>query len=230
MKPEQIKVIIAEFKTSLEDLLMTKKERRALDEELSIHIPAEQERNVLRSEIFAMAKDRINAENSELILSWLEESMKLLLRERKTGDAANRVYFSPGFQCRDAIIELIRNAKKSLRICVFTISDDNIAHELIAAKKRGISMQIISDDDKQYDLGSDIDRFRKAGIKVVVDDSPSHMHHKFMIVDTKYLLTGSYNWTKSASKYNQENILITEDNGTIMYYADEFTKLWNQFK
>lgn len=230
MKPEQLKSILDEFKTSLDDHLMTKKERRALDETLSISIPVEQERNVLRSELFSMAKEQLTAENSEDIFQWLEEAMKLLLRDRVSGDAENRVYFSPGYQCRDAIIDLIRKAKKSLRICVFTISDDNIAHELIKAKQRGISMQIISDDDKQYDIGSDIDKFRKAGIKVEVDNSPNHMHHKFMIVDTKYLLTGSYNWTRSAMKYNQENILITEDNGTILRYADEFTRLWKQFQ
>lgn len=230
MKPDQLQNISEAFRQSLEDHLMTKKERRALDERLDITIPVEQERNVLRSEIFAMAKDMLTDENSEQILQWLEESMKLLLRDREAGTSQNRAYFSPGFQCRDAIIELIRNAKKSLRICVFTISDDDITHELIKAKKRGVSMQIISDDEKQFDLGSDLEQLRKAGIKVEVDKSTAHMHHKFMIVDTKYLLTGSYNWTRSAAKYNQENILITEDNATILRFADEFSRLWKQFK
>jgi|TARA_B110000261_G_scaffold61435_1_gene72249 phosphatidylserine/phosphatidylglycerophosphate/cardiolipin synthase-like enzyme len=44
------------------------------------------------------------------------------------------------------------------------------------------------------------------------------------------LLTGSYNWTKSAADRNQENILVTEDPKMVKSYLSEFEKLWDLFK
>lgn len=57
------------------------------------------------------------------------------------------------------------------------------------------------------------------------------MHNKFAIIDSAVVLTGSYNWTVSASNNNQENILIIESKGVVNNYESEFNKLWgsNQF-
>lgn len=53
------------------------------------------------------------------------------------------------------------------------------------------------------------------------------MHNKFAIIDSAVVLTGSYNWTVSASNNNQENILIIESKGVVNSYQNEFIKLWN---
>jgi phosphatidylserine/phosphatidylglycerophosphate/cardiolipin synthase-like enzyme len=38
-----------------------------------------------------------------------------------------------------------------------------------------------------------------------------HMHHKFAIVDARLLINGSFNWTRQAVLYNQENCVITDN-------------------
>jgi phosphatidylserine/phosphatidylglycerophosphate/cardiolipin synthase-like enzyme len=57
------------------------------------------------------------------------------------------------------------------------------------------------------------------------------MHNKFAVIDNAVILTGSYNWTISASNCNQENILIIESKLVSNNYQNEFNKLWksNQF-
>jgi cardiolipin hydrolase len=49
-----------------------------------------------------------------------------------------------------------------------------------------------------------------------------------MIRDKKSLLTGSYNWTRSAERFNQENVLLIQDEGVVQPYQNEFTRLWHQ--
>ena len=39
----------------------------------------------------------------------------------------------------------------------------------------------------------------------------ARMHHKFIIVDDELLLNGSFNWTVTAVKSNNENIVATSD-------------------
>ena len=138
----------------------------------------------------------------------------------------NQAFFSPGDDCLNHIIDLIRKAKTHLDICVFTISDDRISKALLKAKHDGLEIKIITDNDKVLDTGSDIKNLSNEGIPVKVDNTPNHMHHKFMIVDREIILTGSYNWTRSAAMYNQENVLSTNDKILVNKFSEEFNKLW----
>lgn len=224
-----IQKIYDHFITVLEDNTLNRKESRALKEMFEEIRPGRHDKHSLRSKLFNLAKERINENNSFIILDWLENSMKLLIDDYGDQTPENKVLFSPGDKCKNAIIDIINTAKSKLRICVFTISDDNIANSIINAHKRGVNIKIISDDDKQYDIGSDINKFKNAGIPVKVDHTPNHMHNKFMTADNITCLTGSYNWTKSAARYNQENILICKDKSTIKKFDIEFNRLWDEF-
>lgn len=140
-----------------------------------------------------------------------------------------QVFFSPGEECRNAIIYTIRQAKSHINICVFTISDDLVTEEIEKKHKQGVKIRIITDDDKSYDKGSDIYRLKESGIPIKIDDSPNHMHHKFAIIDGNYLINGSYNWTRSAFVYNNENVVISNNSQTIARFNTEFEKLWKNF-
>ena len=138
----------------------------------------------------------------------------------------NQVFFSPGEDCVNHIIDLINEAYNQLDICVFTISDDRISRAIVDAMKNGVEIRIISDNFKVEDTGSDIEDLSRVGIPVKLDTTDNHMHHKFMIVDNKIVLTGSYNWTRSAALYNQENILSMDDEEVVSKFSNEFEKLW----
>jgi cardiolipin hydrolase len=56
------------------------------------------------------------------------------------------------------------------------------------------------------------------------------MHHKFVIVDKKVLITGSFNWTVQAVKSNNENVLMIQNEQLVKEYVKEFDELWKGFK
>ena len=69
-----------------------------------------------------------------------------------------------------------------------------------------------------------------AGIPVRCDSEVQyHMHNKFMVVDSLFLVTGSFNWTFQAGKSNQENLVVVDGEYFIDKYNQEFNKLWGQF-
>ncbi|MBI1768283.1 MAG: DUF1669 domain-containing protein [Bacteroidetes bacterium] len=137
-----------------------------------------------------------------------------------------KVCFSPGEACRNAIINEIKNAIQELKICVFTISDDQITQAILDAHRRKVAVTIITDNDKTHDVGSDIGLLSKNGIQVKMDMSTNHMHHKFMIADERTVITGSYNWTNSAARFNQENIIIAKEKEAIKSFVNEYDRLW----
>jgi phosphatidylserine/phosphatidylglycerophosphate/cardiolipin synthase-like enzyme len=50
-----------------------------------------------------------------------------------------------------------------------------------------------------------------------------------MVVDEALVATGSYNWTRSAERHNQENILVSDEPKLVASYLSAFNELWNRF-
>lgn len=149
-----------------------------------------------------------------------------LLGGSEASTPASKVYFSPGEDCTTAIVNALKNAQKSADICVFTISDDRISRELIACHQRGVKVRIVTDNDKLFDAGSDINTFKAKGIPIKTDRTSAHLHHKFALIDGSLLLNGSFNWTRSASQYNHENLVLSYESGLISAFKGEFAQLW----
>ena len=65
------------------------------------------------------------------------------------------------------------------------------------------------------------------GIECRFDRTEAHMHHKFALSDDGHLLTGSYNWTRSAAMVNDENIIVTDHPKLVKKFADKFSSMWD---
>lgn len=188
---------------------------------------------------FELAAPRISAaqlaqdmEQSNRVWQWLQLATGVLTtlgHQSAPSPLASRAYFSPGMACRDAIFDAIDGASRTLDVCVFTITDDHLAKALAAAHRRGVAIRIVTDNDKGRDLGSDIERLEHLGIPVRIDRTEYHMHHKFAIVDKRMLLNGSYNWTRGAFSYNQENVVVCYDSALLVAFQRTFDELWQQF-
>jgi len=216
--------IIENLRQSIEDEVMSKAERKSLRQLISESPLDEHQLNFLRSKIYEIANEKVNANNYSFILDWVKAANSaLMIPEPKVLSDA---YFSPGEACRNVIINQINSATSHLNICVFTISDDSITQAILTSHKRGTNVRIITDNDKSHDEGSDIEQIAREGIAVKMDRTSNHMHHKFMVTDEKAIITGSYNWTRSAANFNHENVLLSKEAGLVKSYLNEFDHLW----
>jgi phosphatidylserine/phosphatidylglycerophosphate/cardiolipin synthase-like enzyme len=226
-----MKDLLELFEKTFEVHKLSSAERKALSEILKESNLKNNQVGFLRNQIFDIARGAFKSYPTLKVIDWLENANKLLLKTNANlgDDRQNEVYFSPGMDCLNAINHTLQKARNHIKICVFTISDDRITENIIACHQSGIKVQVITDDDKTNDKGSDIYKMHQAGVPIRTDETPNHMHHKFAIVDDSILITGSYNWTRSAERYNHENVLITYDQGSIKAYDQEFDKLWEEF-
>jgi len=216
---------------TLDDRRLSRAEKRALGEVIAEEQPSPAERAVLRSRAFALARDALDDPRSRPVLDWLEDVVKTIAgagldaAKQRTAQSC----FTPDDTAAARIVQLIAGAATSIDVCVFTITDDRIADAIAAAHGRGVKVRIITDDDKAYDRGSDVDRLAAAGLPLRMDRTPHHMHHKFAIFDQRLLLTGSYNWTRSAAKHNHENFIVVDDLRLLHPFARTFEALWSEF-
>lgn len=220
--------LIEHLTGSIEDDFFSKSERkslRVLIEEKSLD---EHQLMFLRSKIYELANEKATPTNYKFILEWIKNVNSALIS--RPSMSTSGAYFSPGEACRNVIINQINTAISFLQICVFTISDDAITKAILASHRRGTEIKILTDNDKSMDVGSDIEQLAKQGIAVKMDRTANHMHHKFMVVDGKAVITGSYNWTRSAAMYNHENILLTNDGGVVKSFLKQFDQLWKEME
>lgn len=216
--------LIQYLRQTLEDTYLSRTEKNTLKSILGTRMLDPEQANGIRAKIIELANEKVNEKNFRLVMEWMKDANSLI----RTASQQSRVFFSPGDACKNAIIQQMNLSRRYLRICVFTISDDDIAHAILAAHRKGVSVRIITDNEKSFDRGSDIRRLASAGISVKMDVSDNHMHHKFMVADEQSLITGSYNWTVSAARFNHENILLTKEEGVIASYSGGFDQLWEE--
>ena len=228
MRSDELETILRD---TLDDARLSRSERRALTERLSEFTMDDNTVARCHSVAFDLAQEVIDPVNTTAVLGWLSDVSSVLRNAGATKSNAfeSEVHFSPGDSCWQRINGLLRIARHSVDICVFTITDNRISTEIEAAHSRGVNVRIITDNDKAEDRGSDADRLARHGIPLRVDRTDNHMHHKFAVFDTQRVVTGSYNWTRSAATSNEENIVVTDDAKLVASFAAEFERLWQQF-
>jgi mitochondrial cardiolipin hydrolase len=221
--------LLDQLARTLEDARLSDDEKRAIVAAVRDATPPEDGLRQLRNRAFTMARAK-TADAAQLeLLQWLEGVVRSLDAARApAGEPRQSACFSPGDDCLSTIRSHLRDARRSVDLCVFTISDDRITAEILAAHARGVRLRLLTDNEKEHDAGSDIARLRGAGIATVVDRTAAHMHHKFAIIDGARLLNGSYNWTRSASDVNEENLVVSHDPRLVAAFQRQFDRLWDR--
>ena len=139
-----------------------------------------------------------------------------------------QVYFSPNkYIINTVIIPEIENAQDYIYLSMFLITNNKIVQTLIDAHNRGVKIKLIIDAHHALQPYSKHEQLRKAGIKVKVENWAGKMHAKTVIIDDKTIITGSANWTYSAFKYNDENLLVFKNvPNEVKFLKKEFEQSW----
>ncbi|WP_426493545.1 phospholipase D-like domain-containing protein [Hymenobacter sp. 102] len=225
--------LLRQFRQAFADVNLSPTEARQLREQLTEFQQQHGNVDQLRHQLFELARERFNTFKDKAVIEWLEAASALLPAPAPSGASANsragsaQVYFSPNDECVAAIRQFLIGAQHTLDLCVFTVADDRLTDAILIAHQRGVRVRLLTDDEKLFDRGSDVRQLRDAGVPVRTDQSANHMHHKFALADNRAVLTGSYNWTRSAAEFNLENFLISADPFIVDQYAAEFSRLWD---
>lgn len=79
---------------------------------------------------------------------------------------------------------------------------------LASAKRRGVDVQVIADKSAVEARYSGATYVSNAGIPVWIDYLPRIAHSKIVVVDVELVVTGSFNFTKSAQERNAVNVVF----------------------
>ncbi len=132
--------------------------------------------------------------------------------------------FTPGDKIARRIVDLIDDAKHDIKIQAYGFTNTAITNALVAAKRRGVDVQIIEDDGEYLNINNfsktKLDSLKATGAKIYLDSEHAIAHNKIILIDASTpqhaLITGSYNFTQAAEKNNAENVLLIRANADII--------------
>lgn len=127
---------------------------------------------------------------------------------------------------------LMQECSGSLDAALYRLNNPRLAEALVECGRRGVRVRLVVDRGKYEEdaatrrlLESGRIPFRLAGGRV---GPPSKMHHKFVILDSATVLTGSYNWTLESEEQNYENLVVLRDPAQVRVFQEEFEELWRK--
>lgn len=129
---------------------------------------------------------------------------------------------------RYEILKAIENAKEHIQIAVCWFTNEELFSAICNKIENGISVELIILDDyiNSQPYGCDFSKFIELGGDLFLSDVERPMHNKYCIIDNKYLINGSYNWTYFAEIKNEENIIVFEDCNTLIdAFRSDFIRL-----
>lgn len=148
----------------------------------------------------------------------------------KIDDTNINAYFAPEDDIERIIINRIKKAKTSIRFMAFSFTSDNIGEAIIEMFHKGVKVEGLFERRGANSKDSEFTKMKVEGLPVKLDGNKYAMHHKVIIIDDYRLITGSYNFSKNASKHNDENCLMIDNADISAMYICEFNKLYNAGK
>jgi phosphatidylserine/phosphatidylglycerophosphate/cardiolipin synthase-like enzyme len=136
------------------------------------------------------------------------------------------------YNTHQTLFRIIQRSKESLDGAFFDIDAADAVDEIIAAKRRGVRVRLVTDSDNTVDKidpskpREAILRLRAAGIPVIEDRRSGFMHHKFMVLDGHTVWTGSTNLTPTSLYHHNNNALTIRSKELASVFSAEFERMF----
>jgi phosphatidylserine/phosphatidylglycerophosphate/cardiolipin synthase-like enzyme len=137
------------------------------------------------------------------------------------------IYFSPSSKCEELIVSYLNNARDNVDIIIYSITSENIVRALKNAKDNNIGIRVIADRTQSKGKNSLVDEIISYGIPVRISKKHKIEHNKVSIIDNRFVITGSYNYTNNALNHNSENCILIEDYEHL--FKERFEYLWRLY-
>ncbi len=126
-------------------------------------------------------------------------------------------------------------ARQSIDAAVAWLTDPALFEGLLKAARRGCRVRLaLLDDAINRQSGLNLERLRAAGGAVFwipeAQGGQGSLHHKFCVIDGDGVMTGSYNWTRRASRADENMIRVRGDAALAAGYAEAFAQLLDKYQ
>lgn len=132
--------------------------------------------------------------------------------------------FVPADACAPRIVAAIDAARATVRVQAYGFTARAIVAALIRAHARGVDVQVLLDRANEHQKGSGLPALRRGGVPAWIDRAPGIAHVKAIVIDSRIVIGGSYNYTAGAERRNVEDVTFTDSPAV----AEAFARNWRE--
>ena len=133
--------------------------------------------------------------------------------------------FSPDDGVAEALRAFVRGARTRVDFMAFSFTSEGLAEELAGRLAAGVAVRGVFERRGAGSPSSRDEWLAVRGAEILLDGNPGAMHHKVIVVDGAAVAAGSYNFSESAEKRNDENMLIVHDPGVAGQFLREMDRV-----
>ncbi|MDN5214965.1 phospholipase D-like domain-containing protein [Fulvivirgaceae bacterium BMA12] len=165
------------------------------------------------------------------ILNLFTNKFKRTDNHENTSETKSNKQYSlhDGEEIYNLVLRKIDEAQSAIFVAASWFTDKDLLDALLKKYDDhiNIDIKVILDNNKDNFYLPFKQLTDKGGIVKIIKKASSYgrMHNKFCIIDEEKLISGSYNWSKNARTNNDENIIYTEDEQTVVEFLDRFNSL-----
>ena len=143
--------------------------------------------------------------------------------------ATVEVYYAPEDAPLDRLAVLYGHATRYLYVAVYGLTSPRAVAAMVAAKKRGVDVRLITDRQRTEDVKqrAALHTLHLAGIPILVNEHDGLMHLKQAVIDDEVNASGSMNHTTSGNQYNDERLDVMTDHAISVKAREKFLAMWN---
>lgn len=155
-------------------------------------------------------------------------------------DGTVEFYFAPQHEPVEVMKSLLSEADHSALFMVFSMTHPELSDALIDLHADGVEVAGVLDKGQANPWYSKDEVLAEAGVPIYLDGNENaigfaggKLHHKALIVDAgtgsdPFVVTGSFNWSKSADTKNDENLIVIRDPQIVNAYKDRWCQMFTE--
>lgn len=150
------------------------------------------------------------------------------LRSFALGTGEVSVIFGAESDEISALLNEISQARESIHFMTFVFSLEDLALAMLRqTEEHDVRVRGIFERRSSLADWSVLPELYCAGAGVRQDGNTNYLHHKVIIIDEGTVIAGSFNFSGSAARSNDENLLIIRHPEIAALYLDEWQRQWD---
>jgi phosphatidylserine/phosphatidylglycerophosphate/cardiolipin synthase-like enzyme len=121
-----------------------------------------------------------------------------------------------------AIVPFVLGAQSSVYFMAFSFTDYPLAAAMIQRRNNGVEVAGVFEAFGSTTDAAELRTLFCGNVPVRQDRNGGFLHHKVIVVDERYVITGSMNFSTNAETSNDENVIIIDNMEMARLYINEF--------
>lgn len=125
----------------------------------------------------------------------------------------------------ELVLKVINSSRRSIRLAAYSLKSPSVVNALLAAKKRGVDIQVVVDEKGNKGKSGSVALSQLASAGIPARTIPSYAIHpdKYLVSDETHVQIGKFKDAEAETESDSRNVMVVWNNPNL---ANSYLKQW----